>query len=272
MNEPDPVLGDALEDIAYLSRSENRVRILEALTSEAYPRRELEEVTGTSRTTLGRILSELEERGWAERATDGAYVATPAGKLIANEFRPLVEAMRTVRSLGEAVALLPTDELSIELRHFSDATVRRPKPNEPIEIDRYLADLIRDATVFYALTFLAPPLAVGNAMRDGVLTGRLTAEHVLAGGLVGYLHDHPDGPPPWQDYIEAGAKVYRYDGHIPCNLFIMDETVLLENSQAEKEVVDTVIESQNENVRTWALELLEAYREKSERVDAEMFA
>lgn len=272
MDESSVISGDALEDIAYLSRSENRVRILEALTTGAYPRRELEEITGTSRTTLGRILTELEDRGWANRTTDGAYEATPTGTHIANEFRPLLEAIQTVRELGEAVALVPTDELSIGLRYFRDATVRRPEPNEPLEIDNYLADILRDATAFYTLTFLAPPLAVGHAMRDGVLAGQLTAEHVFAGGLVGYLRDHPAGPPPWQDYIEAGAQVYRYDGHIPCNLFIVDETVLIENSQAARGEIDTVIETRNETVRAWAFELLETYRKKSDRVDAGMFA
>lgn len=269
MTETGSISSGALEDIAYLSRSENRVRILHALTTNAYPRRELEEVTETSRTTLGRILSELEERGWAERTVDGTYVATPRGEHLIAEFTPLVRSMETIRALGDAVAQIPTDELSIGLHHFSDATVIRTAPNEPLEPARPLAHLLRDATTFETLTFLAPPLAVGNAMYDGVQDGRLTVKHVFAGGLVEYLRDQPDGPPPWHDYLQSGAEIYRYDGHIPCNLFIVDDRILLLNDRPDGK---TFVESENETVHEWAKELIETYRNDAERVDAEMFA
>lgn len=269
MTESSASAGDALEDIAYLSRSANRVRILEALATRAYPRRDLEEATGTSRTTLGRILTEFEERGWAERTADGTYAATPRGKHVAAEFRPLATAFETIRSLGEAVACLPVEELSIGLHHFSDATVRRPSPNEPLEPGRHLAELLEDASTMYTLTFVAPPAPVGQAMADGVRSGRLTVEHVLAGGLVEHLRDRPEGPPQWREYLEAGANVYRYEGHIPCNLFVVDERVLVFSDRPE---ATEAIESDDETVRAWAVDLVEGYGDDAERVEAESFA
>lgn len=261
----------ALEDIAYLARSENRVRILRTLSQSAYPRRDLEEVTGTSRTTLGRILGEFEDRGWAERTVDGTYTATPRGEHVVAEFDPLLGAMETMHNLGEAVGWLPTDELSVGLRHFSDATVRRPAPNEPAETSRYMADLIADASRFRTLTFIAPPVLVGEAMSDGVRAGRLAAEHVLAGGLVPYLRDHPEGPPPWRSYLEAGACVYDYDGHVPCNLFVIDETALVGNTGDGGTDPTALIESRNPAVRTWAHELIDGYCQDATEVDAESF-
>lgn len=269
MTESSVSAGDALEDIAYLSRSENRVQILEALATGAYARRDLAEETETSRTTLGRILGEFEERGWAERTTDGTYAATRRGEHVAAEFRPLATALETIRGLGEAVACLPAEELSIGLHHFSDATVRRPSPNEPLEPGRYLVELLADASTMYTLTFVAPPSPVGKAMADGVSSGRLTAEHVLAGGLVEHLRDQPEGPPPWREYVEAGANVYRYEGHIPCNLFVVDERVLVFSDRPD---VPQAIESDDDAVRAWALDLVEGYRDDAERVEAEAFA
>lgn len=261
--------GDALEAIAYLSRSENRVRILEALASGALPRRELEAETGVSRTTLGRILGEFEERGWAERTADGEYVATPLGEHVIATFRPVVEEMAAIQHLGEAVAQLPTEELTIGLEHFDDATVRRPEPNDPLGLVRRLVTLLEDASSFRSFTFIAPPVPVGEAMDDGVRSGQLTAEHVLAGGLVEYLQANPDGPPRWQAYLEAGARVYRYDDHIPCNLFVVDDTVLVMNdSAAGKEF----LESDDGTVREWAVGLIASYREDAERVTADSFA
>lgn len=270
MGEPSAIPRGALEDIAYLSRSENRVKILEALAAGAYPRRELEAVTGTSRTTLGRILSEFEERGWAERTPDGEYVATPRGSLVVTEFTPLVETMDTIRTLGDATACLPADELSIDIRHFRDATVRRTDPNSPLQYVDHLATLIRDGTRFRVITYMAPPSAVGEAMYEGVVDGRLTAEHVLAGGLVGYLRDRQPSPPVWPEYIDAGAQVYRYDGHIPCNLFVVDQTVIIMKDRPEGG--GTAVESADETVRAGVDELFETYREAAELVDAEQFA
>jgi len=269
MTEPSAIPEAALEDIAYLSRSENRIRILETLTADAHSRRELADVTGTSRTTLGRILSELEDRNWATRTTDGEYVATPRGEHAAAEFLPLVASMQTLRELGEAARWIPTEELSLDLHHFRDATVRQTAPNEPVEPGRYLAPLIRDGSTLTTLTFIAPPRDVGRAMQNGVSSGQLTAEHVLAGGLIEHLREHSDGPPQWHDYITAGARVYYYDGHIPCNLFIVDGTVLLLNDRAN---AGEVIESENETVRSWAHELIATYREIAEPIEADTFS
>jgi predicted transcriptional regulator len=268
----DATADGALEDIAYLSRSANRVGVLDALATGAHTRRELMTATDVSRTTLGRILNELAERGWAERTTDGDYVATPTGEHVVREFLPSVEAMNAIRSLDGAVAWLPTEELSIGLHHFGDATVRRSDPNAPVEPGRRLAELLRDASTFATLTYFSPPLAVGRAMREGVVHGELSAEHVLAGGLVGYLRERPDDPPGWREYVDAGARVYRYDGHIPCNLFVVDETVFVPNDRADTKHPGVAIETENETVRSWAHGLIETYRADAQRVDAETFA
>jgi hypothetical protein len=70
-SESSEISTEALEDIAYLCRSANRVTILDALTEGPYSRRELANQTDASRTTLDRIVNELEERRWVERTTEG---------------------------------------------------------------------------------------------------------------------------------------------------------------------------------------------------------
>lgn len=49
-------------------------------------------------------------------------------------------------------------------------------------------------------------------------------EHVITKSEFTYLFHYSDRLSRWQDYIEAGAKVYCYDGSIPCDVFIFDET------------------------------------------------
>jgi hypothetical protein len=59
-NRNDAIPIQALEDVEYLSRSPNRVIILDTLTKGPYSHRDLAELTETSRTTLDRIVNELD--------------------------------------------------------------------------------------------------------------------------------------------------------------------------------------------------------------------
>jgi predicted transcriptional regulator len=270
MNESSAVPEEALADVAYLSRSANRVRVLDALAVEAYPRRELEDATSTTKTTLGRILSELEERDWARRRSDGHYVATARGSLVVSEFTALVEAMDVVQRLGEAATWLPVDELSIGLEQFGDATVRRSAPHAPLELVEYMAELVRDATTFRVLTFLAPPPAIGEAMQANVAEGGCTMEGVITDGLLGHLRDRERHPPDWREFVAANGRLYRYDGYVPCNLFVMDETVLVMSGRPEGR--SAAVQIEDERVRAAFEELFERYRAESERVDAAFFA
>lgn len=267
--EQDAVPTKPLADIAFLARSANRVRLLDTLSAEPYRRSTLTEVTDTPSTTIGRILNEFEEKGWVERTRDGTYRATARGALVIDEFIPLVEAMETIQSLGEAADWLPSDELTIGTQHFSDATVLRSPPHAPLKTVEYLADLVRDASTFRVLTFLAPPSPVGNAMQEGTINGELKMDLVLAGNLAEFLRDEHHQPPDWQEIIEAGARVYRYGGQIPCHLFIVDDKVLIMATEPEGQ--RAVIDSDNDTVLTSVNGLVDGYRDESEQIDEQFF-
>lgn len=269
MDDADAVPADALEDVAHLARSPHRVPILASLADGPRGRRELGDETGASRSTVGRILADLEERGWAERTDGGEYEATPTGAFLSRELSPLVEAVAAISNLGDAVDVLPADELSIGLRHFGDASVVRPEPNEPAELGRYHTELLREASEVRTLTYIAPPVSVGEAVAAGVEDGRLSAVHVMAGGLVDYLREHPERPPSWRRYVEAGARVYEYRGHVPCHLFVADGTVHVGRPDAEPG--GTFVESRDETVRSWAIDLIDSYREEATRIGPEAF-
>ena len=264
------IASNALDDIAYLGRSDNRLELLSLLSLEQATRSELAEETGIASTTIGRILNELQNRGWVERTVDGTYTASPSGQVVVREIEPAIDAMAAVRSLGEAVAWLPLDELPISVRHFKDATVVRSPPHSPLEFVDYLAGQIRTATTFRTLTFLDPPTPAGEAMQSGVVDGALSVEHVLAGGLPEYLRDRQKSPPQWQEYLEAGANVYRYDDHIPCNLFEFDNKVLIMSDRPAGG--GGAIESTDETVRAECRALFEKYRASAEPLDADFFA
>lgn len=271
MGDPNAIPTGALEDIAYLARSANRVKLLEGLASGSYTRRELDEKTGIARTTVGRIVNEFETREWVERTSDGTYVATPTGEQVVGEFTPLVEAMAAIRKLGDLVAWLQAPDQSISLRHFSDATVRRPKSTDPMAPTACYTDALRDAEEFHCLIGVVPPVSFETAMRDAVLDRELTVEHIITESEFAYVRDHPERAPRWREYVEEGANVYRYDGSVPCNLIFLDETVYIAKSQSEYGEPYTVIESENDAVQSWAQEIIETHRADSKRLDAAAF-
>ena len=264
----------ALEEVAYLSRSANRVVILDALTSAPQPRRQLAEGTGTSRTTLDRIVNELEERGWAKRTSNGEYVATPSGRQLMAQFRPFLESVEALRRLGEAVDWLPHDELSIGLEHFSDAVVWEPATDDPVETVEFMKELIAGASRFRVLSHLAPPEPLSSTFHDGVTSGRLVMDGVATDDLLAFINDHPERAARWRDSIRSGTPIYRTAGPIPCNLWIIDETVLIKQSGPGPidESYGVPIVSDDETVRAWANELIDEWQATGTRVDVDAFA
>lgn len=262
---------DALEDVAYLTRSPNRVRILDALADGPWTRRALTEATGASRTTLDRIVNEFEEREWAEREPDGRYAATATGNALMDAVAPCLDAVAAVQRLGDAVAWLPREELPIGLEHFSDATVRHPDTDDPVETGDYFAELIIDADEITVLSEWAPPERVAKTMHEEVVEGRLEGRFVETRDTVEYIFEDPMRRERWEEMLDAGATSWLYDGDVPCNCFVIGDTVLVKSSgpDAIQESYGSPIESTNDVVREWALDLVERYRQESTRVDHE---
>jgi len=257
--EHDGIPSGPLSDVEYLSRSENRVLLLDALARETKTRRELEAETGVSRATLDRIVNELEERGWVERTIDGEYVTTRVGSALIEQFVPFLDSVKTIRQLGYAVAWLP-DELSIGLEHFSDATVRRPAQDDPAETGTYFVELTERATEMRVITHLVPPVPLARTMHERIMEGTLDTTFVISENTIDYLRDRPERPDRWHEMIEGGARVF--------------ETVLIKQSNPGpiQESYGVPIVSENEAVRSWATDLVEQYRSDATPVTAEVFA
>lgn len=273
LTEEGTISENALETIAYLSRSPNRIATLDALTNGPATRRELAETMDASRTTLDRIVNELEERGWAERTSDGEYVATPIGRHLMREFRPFAEGVEAIERLGETVAWLPTADLDIDLRHFSDAAVREPDRQDPVDAIDFMVNLLKEADELRSMTHFVPPASFLDVLHDGVTSGRLTFEGVVPAEHVGRLGEDADRCTQWRAIIDAGGELYRYDGPIPCNVWILDELVMVKKSAPGPidEAYGRPIVSSNAEVLSWAHGLIDGYRADARRVDETTF-
>lgn len=259
---------EALPDVAFLARSENRLRVLAALAKAAATRRELQEATGIARATVGRALAGFEERGWVVESDGRVYEVTPSGAHIAAEFLPFLEAVEAIQRLGDRVAWLPIDEVPIELGHFSDATIRRPEPADPLSPVTSLTELLEEAAQFHCLVGVVPPLMFEQTMRDEVVAGDLVTRHVITLEELSYLRSDPKRLPRWREYVRAGGNLYCYDGDIPCNLLVFDETVVVVGHPRNGGPAG-LVESENDAVCAWAHEIISTYQRDSERIEGE---
>lgn len=269
----DGATDDALGEIAYLTRSPNRVRILARLAEAPGTRREVKDATGAARTTVDRIVNELEERGWAERRADGAYAATPVGSHLVEELTPLVRAVEATRELGSAVEWLPLEELSVGLDRFADATVRRPDRGDPVDTVDYMTDLVRDASELRALTHLVPPESFLRVTHDAVVSGDLHLEGVVPTDHVEPYVETRARRDRWQAILEAGGDLYLCERALPCNMWIIDGTVLIKRSDPGRmeESYGVPIVTTDATVRDAAHDLVDRYRDAGTRVEPEAF-
>jgi len=259
-------MGSPLERIAFLARSETRVAVLRAVAERERTRGELREELAASRTTLARVLNELEDCDWIRR-TGAGYVTTPAADAILGQFVPLLETMQGLANLGEAVDWLPPSARSIDVRDLRDAEVTTSTAGNPAKpFDRGIA-VIRKADHYRGLTSTAIPRYT-EVIRDEFAAGRLDVEGVIEASFLAELHVQPERIPPWRDFAQAGVK-YVYHGRVPVDMHVADETVLLwlgERDEDDFEVYG-LMESTNPAVRSWAESLYDEYRRGSEPLD-----
>ena len=258
-----------LEDVAYLSRSANRLQLLQVLGTGAQTPREIAGATDIPRSTLRRILTEMEERGWAERTTDGEYVLTATGEHVAAETDRYVGALGAIDALDEAVGWLPNDELTVGLHRFGEATVLGAEPNDVVAADTRLIELTRDAEEFYCLTNTAGTVGLETTMMERFTGAGMTVESVMTPAEISIYLDDPERAAQWREYVEAGGPVYRHEGPILANVVVVDETVFIGDRHLE---TVGLIECRDAAVRSWAVEVFDSYKTEAERLDPMAFS
>ncbi|TYT60446.1 helix-turn-helix transcriptional regulator [Natrialba swarupiae] len=128
-------MGSFIEEIEFIASSKHRVGVLEALAEGGHDRRDLESMTGAHSSTIGRVLSDFEERRWIER-NGPTYELTPLGEYVADQFADLCDAMEIEGKLRAVWQWLPREMEGFSPELFADAVIAYPPtgyPYEPLE-------------------------------------------------------------------------------------------------------------------------------------------
>jgi predicted transcriptional regulator len=254
-----------LESIEFLARSLHRVEVLDGIRTEPRTRDELRELTDASRVTLGRILTDFEERDWIVR-TGRRYEATPRGAFIVAEFTRLVSNLDTAEELPELLEWLPAGEAGFDARLLHDATVTTASEGDLIASVRRAVEIIsrskRMWVVADGITY-----EIAEAIRDAVDDG-LELEWVIGPNTAMAMRADDKLRRSCEDMLDSGqVTLYLYDAEERMPVFmICDETITLctDDHQA-------FIETEDEAIHAWAKPRFESYLADSTPLTKELF-
>ncbi|MFC4542054.1 helix-turn-helix transcriptional regulator [Halosolutus amylolyticus] len=259
-------MDEVLEEIEFLALSENRIDVLNAVCDGPRTRRELEEITGASQPTLGRVLRDFDDRNWISSAGDG-YEATATGRLVADGITDLYEILETELKLRDIVAWLPTEAMTFDLRRLRDATIVVPsqtRPSAPVQrVTELVSRADRTRVVSHAFNERMIEVVREHAVEeDGTFGGVLSASAIDAVAEDAALRR------PLRDLVEAeNAEIRIYDGEIPFAVSIADDVVnMLVRDEAG--MLQASLETDDGTVRDWALDLHEEYWDDARPLEA----
>lgn len=247
-----------LEAVQFLANSANRVEVLGALVDGQATRRELQEEVAVSRSTVARILEGARERGWVE--SEGShYWVTPLGEAMLADFRSYLNTVEGYQHLGEMVNHLPPPLFSLDFRHLRAADIIEVAEENPAAPFTRSLDLFKEADRYRGLCHTSLPQHA-KVLRDGVEQERLDFEHVFEKAFIETLRADPERAAVWNSLSD---RSWLYDGVVPINLHIVDDTVLVWLGRTRGEPAG-LLESEDATVRSWAESLYEEFRTDSE--------
>ncbi|WP_336361109.1 helix-turn-helix transcriptional regulator [Haladaptatus sp. ZSTT2] len=259
-----------LADIEFLARSTNRVVVLDTLATRPCTRDELIDATGASRVTLGRILTDLQTRGWI-RKDGNEYRATSIGRLVATQFNELIETTETANKLHDIIQWLPADEFDFPLTCLHDATIIRPSQSDPLAPIRWAATYLRQADEVEMLTH---SVAAENleANWQAVANGTQQLSAVLTRGVVETIREDAVLATQMAEMVETGnASIHEYDGDVPYVVMVTDHKTLL-GVDDDQRMPRALIITEDEHVRAWASDTIAEYRRAATLVTPELFS
>lgn len=218
-------LQTTLNDVAYLARSSNRVRILDSIAGSPKSTQELAAEIGMSRATLGRILQELVDRGWTERR-GRAYATTPLGAFVINEFTALLERLNTIRVLNRTARWFPEEHFDFDLHSLATAEVVTTTRTDVLAPMTYVAKQIRNSD---RVTILSHAMLTNciEAVFQGTEVGQ-RVDITITPAVVAAIQDDDELASMVNGLLENDQVVIsQYDGTIPFVFAITDDEVNL---------------------------------------------
>ena len=260
----------SLEDIEFLARSGHRVGVLTTLAVQPRDRADLRSVTGASSPTMGRILTDFEERRWIVR-NDQAYELTQLGEFVTENFVDLCEAMEVEHKLRDVWQWLPREMEGFTIDLFADAVVSYPGLGYPYEPVERLTHLIKGTDRMRGFDTIVQKSINNETVCEAVLNG-MELEYVYSPvALEGTVAWNPDR------IMEAAScencTVLVHDA-LPdadrCGLGIVDDRVGICCHDTDTGMLTAIIDTDAPEAREWAISAFKRVRQEARPPDRDM--
>lgn len=263
-------MSSSTDEIAFLANSKNRVAVLRSLTDGPHSRHVIAEKTAVSRVTLGRILDDLESRRWiTQRGT--VCDITALGAWVIEEFTAFSEMMDAEQRLRPVFRWLPDGGYGFHISCLADAEitmVSRADASAPISrlVQQFgVGGLVRAFSFAITGQFL-------EACWRHVMDGSVRWEWVFTSEVLDVLRTSPEMSRQSWEMLESGRAEYReYDREIPHVVIVSKDLVNLRLAD-EDGAATALIQSDHDNVRTWAESTFEEYWKEGTPVEPDVFA
>jgi predicted transcriptional regulator len=257
-------MNTALDDIAFLANSDNRVAVFERLVDGSRDRDELTEQVDASRVTIARILRELEAREWITRSGH-TYTVTPLGEWVYEEFTRLVDEMEAENRVREAVQWLPADLLTFDIRCLRDAELILVDETDATALIRRIIEFHRSGDHLRGIARESAPEAIENQW-EVTVQGDTRVELVITPEIVDSIRDHRPTARRFREMLNEGNARYWFYEDIPISVGIVNGGVGI-NLTDEQGTLKGGLKTEHETVHAWAVDLFETCREKARPVE-----
>jgi len=257
----------ALDDIEFLVSSNHRVNVLSTLTKRPSSRNDLRDATGASSPTMGRVLTDLEDRNWIEK--DGhTYHLSGLGEFVADRFREFLDSMILEQRLRPISPWLPydLDEFSVDL--FIDAVVSYPGPGYPYEPMQRLTQIAEQSETYRGMGMVMLKSSALDVYFDGVFKGY---EYEVV-----YPPDVFETLLAWNRAKVTDAvahdnyTVFLHDG-LPnsewCGLCLFDDCVSICCYEPDTGMLRSLIDTAGPQAYRWGEALFERYKTEARPLD-----
>lgn len=257
-------MNGALDDVAFLANSGNRVAVLRLLREEPRSHDEIRDRTDASRVTTARILREVEERGWIRRSGQECEL-TATGEWVCEAFTGLLGEMEAERRLRAVLQWLPADSLTFDVRRLGDAELVVLEESDATAIIRRILEIRRGSDRIRGLTRTVAPVFIDNDW-ESTVQGDTQLDMVVTPDVLDTVRSHPTSAQQLREMLdEPDVRVSVYED-VPISVGIYDREVGIDLVD-EQGIVKAGVVSGDETVHAWAVDLFETCRDEARPVD-----
>ncbi|WP_440763341.1 helix-turn-helix transcriptional regulator [Natronorubrum sp. DTA7] len=261
-------MGETLDNIDFLVRSDHRVGVLETLAERSCDRNDLRAATGASSPTMGRILADFQDRHWIERE-GRTYRLTELGEFVADRFETFVDAMALERRLREVWPWLPHEVEGFSIDLFTDAVVSVPGPGYPYQPVERLTNLLAETSTMRGFGMAMLKSSNLKPFFDRALDD-LACEYIYPPGVFEELLSW-DGETVAEATTRSNYTVLLHDD-LPiderCGICLFDDRVSICCYDHETGSLRSLVDTGSDEMHGWATSYYERFREEASPLEA----